>query len=896
MKNFKRIVKNQKGFSLIEVMAAAVVSVIVSGAVMKTNQSGIKGMTTVSSNLSLKMWQSTVLLNQLSQSDTCLVNITPTGISGHSTDVILDANSNAIASNQQEISGTGGDWILGDLDNPANPPVVFSPFVPDTPGSTKGRCDLTVTVSSRKKTFGAKTKNLNIPISCTTDAAQTEIQSCATSMDASDNVWQLVLANGDIPEHLSSGLTRNVLIGLEDGVDPSEDDITAPFQINNVSDIKWPSDTSSFDIKAAMRIKGDSAALVWDQVALYEHDAYGAGPNPKNDCLVIAHDNIGEIDRNTAFCPRSTLINANSTNQNPPGGDFNTIISSGSTGVSGSNNVILSSFSVGVSDAVNPNPNYNLIAGSTYSTIQSGHSFIMGSHYAGITESAHRSVILNSYSATINGVNGAIIASGESGSKTIDGQSSSIISSNFASISSGAASSAVIASTGNTGFESSVSAPNSVVLGASNVQVNGSYSLGSGADNMISGNNSFATGSDNTITGNNSFATGSTNNVTGNYGFVSGLNNTVGTASFAAGSNADATTWASFAFGQDASVTGNSSHGMGWNINVSGDRAHAFGSSLVVGGNYSQAFGTDLDVSSSYSLALGKGQSSSNRTTLSQSNTMLGMFNNGYQFKTNNLDQNNETYGVFISGDAQLGVGVDIGATPATSFPDAEKPKLQVPGRANFIRTYPPLITGGGKQVGIYAAANSGQHSGAKGYAVYAVKAFNYGAAIYATNKLSFSRVHPAGTQNFAGFFDGNVQVVGTLTETSDRKLKENITPLKSELDKVLDINGYKYNFKKDKDKKVRHGVIAQELENIYPELVDSSGDYKAVNYIGLIAPIIESIKELYSKFMNIFNEHDQRIAKLEKEKTELQAQLNEQREMILQMQRQLAENKAKKQ
>jgi hypothetical protein len=41
-------------------------------------------------------------------------------------------------------------------------------------------------------------------------------------------------------------------------------------------------------------------------------------------------------------------------------------------------------------------------------------------------------------------------------------------------------------------------------------------------------------------------------------------------------------------------------------------------------------------------------------------------------------------------------------------------------------------------------------------------------------------------------------------------------------------------------------GVIAQEVEEVFPELVktDEQG-YKRVNYVGLIAPLIEAVKEL---------------------------------------------------
>ena len=40
-------------------------------------------------------------------------------------------------------------------------------------------------------------------------------------------------------------------------------------------------------------------------------------------------------------------------------------------------------------------------------------------------------------------------------------------------------------------------------------------------------------------------------------------------------------------------------------------------------------------------------------------------------------------------------------------------------------------------------------------------------------------------------------------------------------------------------------GVIAQQVEEVLPELINNSSSYKAVNYNGLIAVLIESIKEL---------------------------------------------------
>ncbi|WP_462254174.1 tail fiber domain-containing protein [Ekhidna sp.] len=94
---------------------------------------------------------------------------------------------------------------------------------------------------------------------------------------------------------------------------------------------------------------------------------------------------------------------------------------------------------------------------------------------------------------------------------------------------------------------------------------------------------------------------------------------------------------------------------------------------------------------------------------------------------------------------------------------------------------------------------------------------------------------------------NGPVSIIngdGTVS-SSDRRLKENISLLQNTLSKLDELGGYNYNYKADNEKKKQIGVIAQELEEVFPELVsiDDRG-YKMVNYQGLIPVLIEAIKE----------------------------------------------------
>ena len=91
------------------------------------------------------------------------------------------------------------------------------------------------------------------------------------------------------------------------------------------------------------------------------------------------------------------------------------------------------------------------------------------------------------------------------------------------------------------------------------------------------------------------------------------------------------------------------------------------------------------------------------------------------------------------------------------------------------------------------------------------------------------------------------LQVAGTITcvdinSTSDINLKENIHSIPDPLAKVMRINGVGFRWKNTKEDAI--GVIAQEIEEVIPEVIKNSGEVKTVNYNGLIGLLIEAVKE----------------------------------------------------
>lgn len=124
----------------------------------------------------------------------------------------------------------------------------------------------------------------------------------------------------------------------------------------------------------------------------------------------------------------------------------------------------------------------------------------------------------------------------------------------------------------------------------------------------------------------------------------------------------------------------------------------------------------------------------------------------------------------------------------------------------------------------------------------------------------------------------GNLTATGTVAadilqstsggvQTSDRRLKKNIQSLDNSLENTLKMRGVSYQWKDEsKSQSNQIGVIAQEVEVIYPEFVHTNDKgMKAVNYAQMTAVLIEAIKELNAK-----------VQSLEKENSTLKASLSE--------------------
>lgn len=96
-------------------------------------------------------------------------------------------------------------------------------------------------------------------------------------------------------------------------------------------------------------------------------------------------------------------------------------------------------------------------------------------------------------------------------------------------------------------------------------------------------------------------------------------------------------------------------------------------------------------------------------------------------------------------------------------------------------------------------------------------------------------------------FKNGNVTIAGSLTQSSDARLKTSIQPIESALDRILSLRGVSFRWSMDAPPSSNQqvGLIAQEVEKAFPELVTADiAGFKSVNYAGMVAPLLEALKE----------------------------------------------------
>ncbi|MBN8521739.1 MAG: tail fiber domain-containing protein [Alphaproteobacteria bacterium] len=162
-----------------------------------------------------------------------------------------------------------------------------------------------------------------------------------------------------------------------------------------------------------------------------------------------------------------------------------------------------------------------------------------------------------------------------------------------------------------------------------------------------------------------------------------------------------------------------------------------------------------------------------------------------------------------------------------------------------------------GQSAGNYGVYGYTASSGAGGVLGYAANSVQFGILGHA-NTYSFygnGRMYSANLLNSAGgyamCYNGGDLLYAASCDWSDIRLKEDIKPIDGALDKLLTLKGVSFEWKDEKRRKTdgkQIGLIAQDVEKVFPEVVhESTGDkgYKSLSYQYLVGPIIEGMREL---------------------------------------------------
>lgn len=108
--------------------------------------------------------------------------------------------------------------------------------------------------------------------------------------------------------------------------------------------------------------------------------------------------------------------------------------------------------------------------------------------------------------------------------------------------------------------------------------------------------------------------------------------------------------------------------------------------------------------------------------------------------------------------------------------------------------------------------------------------------------------VQTPAAQRYPVLITNDLIVTGSLYNTSDERLKENINKINDEvIDNLFTLNPIIFSYKNDFIKKKHYGVLAQDVEKKLPELVENNNisGYKTVNYQELIPIMLAKMKKM---------------------------------------------------
>ena len=422
------------------------------------------------------------------------------------------------------------------------------------------------------------------------------------------------------------------------------------------------------------------------------------------------------------------------------------------------------------------------------------------------------------------------------------------------------------------GMNSSATGVNSIAIGGGNESIdaartNSSSSVAIGTGTTVSSNSSIGIGDTTTVGANsvNSIAIGYLATVNGNYGVAIGASTNSALGSTSLGYGAQAPTSYSSAIGYSTDASGPASVALGYEAGATGNYGISIGTYSVASGNNAIAIGHEATASNLYSTAVGYNSLAS------------GMYSTavGYSAKAKNSYNTAIGYNACnsVTGKNKVCIGANSGpisgSTEASNDEEiiyiGSAPKWEPNRDYNWAKNAVMVIHNGLHS----SQPNPGHNRGANeaGPTVYingnlVVRGYTFTVGRGDDSNES-EPIGVLGNKN--GELGGDqVKWYNNLNRpysywTSDRRLKYVGKESTSGLEKIKQLKVFNYTFKKDEKKTPHVGVIAQDLQKVFPDAVTKAKDgFLRIRFEDMFYAMINAIKELDSRITALEKENQQ--------------------------------------
>jgi hypothetical protein len=349
-----------------------------------------------------------------------------------------------------------------------------------------------------------------------------------------------------------------------------------------------------------------------------------------------------------------------------------------------------------------------------------------------------------------------------------------------------------------------------------------------------------------------SFAAGNTS-LARNWGSVAlgEQNLSSGFASFSAGYANSAANFASIALGESNVASGTNSFAVGKTSEAKGTNSMALGYNAIANASYTTALGYSTRANGSYATAIGFSSvaDGTNALATGQNTSASGAYSSSFGWQTN----------AKALGAMAVGVYNDNTDNPNTSIEQSTDRIFQIGNGNSGVRsnaltvlrngnsgvgvTDPVFILDVGARMRIRATPGFTAGLWLNNEANTASSAF---VGMRSDTELGFyGQTGTFGWRFYVNTTTGNAFLQGGLTQNSDARLKKDIIPLSNSLEAIQQLSGYSYHWKDASNPDEQIGLLAQEIQKVYPQLVkENEQGTLSVNYSGMVPVLLEAIKE----------------------------------------------------